>query len=502
MNLRRVARGLLAALAGATAFAAAAVVPGATPAASADAASTVVYQAGTGGYSCFRIPAIVKANNGDLLAFAEGRKNSCADTGDIDLVMKRQAKGSSTWGPLQIVIQGFGDVKGNPTPVVVPPTADEPDGRVVLLSVMQCVAPHAACGRVPRVSVSKDNGSTWAAPQVLTTQLGFTAAPGWLATGPSHASVLTRGAHKGRLVAGMSYQVNSSAPDTGAIIYSDDRGSTWHLGAHDASTNNAALNPQEISLTELPDGKIYASARNNAGTMCSTVERAYAISSDGGQTFSQKFVTEPGLAKTPDVQGSTLAMSATDTGGAYTRLIFAGPSVCDHRHALRIRSSFDEGGSWQGDTDGFLVWSQDAAYSDLVSLGTGSAGVLFEGGPQGNSSAAIRWAKFTDANLGAPACGSGYGVIDQGSLGTAGTVYLSYNAATGKNCVSTMKNSGAGTASQTTAYLQVQGGTKQTDSGSYSWFAGPVTASAAGKCVTWGGSVGTTKFDAPLGHCG
>lgn len=108
MKIRRAVRALLAGLAGAAALAA---VPGAVPAASADPASTVVYQAGTNGYSCFRIPAIVKANNGDLLAFAEGRKNSCADAGDIDTVVKRSKDNGKTWSAPQIVIQGFGDTK-------------------------------------------------------------------------------------------------------------------------------------------------------------------------------------------------------------------------------------------------------------------------------------------------------------------------------------------------------------------------------------------------------
>ncbi len=48
-----------------------------------------VFQQGTEGYSCFRIPAIIMTKSGELLAFAEGRKNDCSDEGDIDLVMKR-----------------------------------------------------------------------------------------------------------------------------------------------------------------------------------------------------------------------------------------------------------------------------------------------------------------------------------------------------------------------------------------------------------------------------
>jgi sialidase-1 len=497
VKITRIAQSVLAGLLGCAAVAVPAAVGAAT--ADADVASTLVFSKNTEGHDCYRIPTIVKANDGALLAFAEGRNGGasfCNDLGKIDLVLKRSTDGGKTWGALQTVITSFGDVKGNPAPIVIPGS-----NRVVLLSTMQCYT-SPDCGRVPRVSISEDNGKTWGAPKVLTTELGFPAAPSWLATGPSHGIVLTRGAHAGRLVAGMSYS------NAGALIYSDDKGGTWHLGAVDKPASSA-MNPQEISVTELADGRVYAAARNQAndGDKClegGTRNRAFAISSDGGATFSTKFTFATDLVA-PTVEGSTARMSATDTGGGYNRILFAAPSTCDRRKELRVHSSFDEGANWTGTAGSLLVWGQDAAYSDMVQLSQASAGVLFEAGPELHANDTIRFASVTDTALGAPACGGGYGVIDSAPLGTggaAGTVYLSYNAANGQNCVSTMKNASAGTATATSAYLEVKGSTRQTDSGSFSYFAGPVKATAADKCVKWGGSAGGQAYDSGFEHCG
>jgi sialidase-1 len=502
MRRRRFAMGLLAAFVVAAGLAALPAATGTAGTASADVAGTAVYQANTGGYDCYRIPAVVKAKNNDLLAFAEGRHTgaNCADIGNVDVVLKRSSDNGTTWSAVQMVVQGFGDTKDNAVPIVIPST-----GRIVVLSEMQCVS-SPSCGRVPRVSYSDDNGKTWTAPKVLTAQLGFTTAPNWLATGPGHGIVLTHGAHAGRIVSGMSYQQTPGTSNIGALIYSDDQGVTWHLGATDVAVDANTLNPQEISVTELSDGRIYAAARNDHKTIpadpCAIHNRAYAISSDGGATFSKKFAVVPDLT-TSMVQASVMEMSATTSGAKYNRLVFAGPSTCDRRKELRVRSSFDEGGSWTSDANSLLVWSQDASYTDMISLSQTSVGLLYEAGPAFQADASIRWSTVSEAQLGAPACGTGYDVIDSSPLGTAGTVYLSYNAANGQNCVGTMKSTGAGTPSQTSAYVQVEGATRKTDAGSFSWYAGPVLASAPGKCVYWGGAIaGATPFDSKLSHCG
>ncbi|WP_329082204.1 MULTISPECIES: M23 family metallopeptidase [unclassified Streptosporangium] len=99
-------------------------------------------------------------------------------------------------------------------------------------------------------------------------------------------------------------------------------------------------------------------------------------------------------------------------------------------------------------------------------------------------------------------CGSGYDVVDSAALGSAGTVYLLYNTANGNNCVTTIKRTSLGTATATTAYLEVQGKTRITDTGNFAYYAGPVRAAAPGTCVKWGGKAGGSTYDSPFEHCG
>jgi hypothetical protein len=99
-------------------------------------------------------------------------------------------------------------------------------------------------------------------------------------------------------------------------------------------------------------------------------------------------------------------------------------------------------------------------------------------------------------------CGSGYSVINSHALGSAATIYLLYNGSNGKNCVVTMKHTNLGKATAVSASLQVEGGTKSTDSGNFGYYAGPVRKAAAATCVKWGGSVGSTSWTSGWSHCG
>ncbi|MCI4041885.1 spore-associated protein A [Streptomyces sp. TRM75563] len=87
------------------------------------------------------------------------------------------------------------------------------------------------------------------------------------------------------------------------------------------------------------------------------------------------------------------------------------------------------------------------------------------------------------------ACGGGYSVVNSAQIGAQGTVFLTYNSATGKNCVVTVR-ARPGKAVHMTASLGFASPTTTvTDTGYYTTYAGPVHLDARGLCVTWRGEI-------------
>lgn len=90
MALRRIGLSLLAiAMLGAALASPAAATPR-------PGCTSVPYTSGTEGYHTFRIPAVVRAASGAVLAFAEGRVESAGDTGAIQVVLRRSVDGGCT----------------------------------------------------------------------------------------------------------------------------------------------------------------------------------------------------------------------------------------------------------------------------------------------------------------------------------------------------------------------------------------------------------------------
>ncbi|MGH8791208.1 MAG: sialidase family protein [Stackebrandtia sp.] len=394
MRIKRA--GAVAAIAAASVLALAMTFVTHSGSAEADVNEQVIFAKGDAGYGCFRIPAIVRAGNDDLIAFAEGRNSAdCGDVGDIDLVMRRSADDGRTWGDIEVVNGGSENNWANPVPIL-----DEESGRLVLVTV------HNPAGdsrpRIPHVQTSDDDGNTWTEPRSLETDLAELGEWGHFASGPGGGIQLTRGENAGRLVVGINYSVTEEDHAAG-LIYSDDQGESWQVGAQDVIDGGAII-PQELSLVELTDGGIYAVARENGNPDPANPVRAVAVGEPGGESWAAPFEAEPDLPGTKQVQGSALRLRASDTGDAYDRIIFAAPTYGTLRKDMTIRSSFDEGGTWQTVSEGTQITDSRAGYSNMTLLANGEIGLVYEGGayPDGDANDTIRFASFTEEDLGLP----------------------------------------------------------------------------------------------------
>lgn len=341
--------------------------------------TSVPFTAGSDGYESFRIPACIRTPNGDLLALAEGRVNSTADAGDIDIVQRRSTDGGKTWSELKVTAQYGNGTAGNPAPIVLPGEG----ARIVLLYVTNAATADetsirrgqvsAADGRRVWVQHSDDDGETWSAATEIT---GTAKHPDWrwYALTPGHALVLRHGPHAGRLVVPGNHSTPPAAGDDGADgryngghdLLSDDHGATWRIGYTDDNPDNW-VNVNETTAAELPDGTVYFNTRTDSDA---PVHRADARSTDGGATLTSPFAPQMTLTA-PVIEGSLLQLP---DGGP---LLFSAPGDPVDRTTMTLRTSTDGGKTWTARPP---IDTRPAAYSDLVQIDNDVVGLLYETG--------------------------------------------------------------------------------------------------------------------------
>ncbi|MEE2036768.1 spore-associated protein A [Nocardiopsis sp. CT-R113] len=101
-------------------------------------------------------------------------------------------------------------------------------------------------------------------------------------------------------------------------------------------------------------------------------------------------------------------------------------------------------------------------------------------------------------------CGTGYNVVNQADIGNKGTVYLTYNNSTGRNCAVTVRAT-PGAAVEMVVSVVRSGdnpANAATDAGYFTTYAGPVYLSAAGRCVDWYGYIDGTNEHRNNTNCG
>lgn len=347
---------------------------------------------GAEGYVCYRIPAIIKADNGNLLAFAEGRKQNCGDFGNVDIVYKISEDHGVSWSGLKLLVDNQELQAGNPGPVVV--ETENGSSRIFLFYNAGIASEHETregngLREVMFIS-SGDHGLTWSAPTNITTQVHRPNRPDlnpiyayqqdWrsYAITPGHALQLKQGNYKGRIVVPANHSAGLPLDRfdeyRAHAFYSDDGGQSFQL-----SEDVPIESSNEAIAVELSDGRVMMNVRHQSGR---ERERLVAISEDGGQSWVETYFDS--VLVSPVCQASILAYES-DCEIDY--ILFSNPESQTKREHMTVKLSLDDGKTWPVKR---LIRNGESAYSDLVQQGDGFIGLLYEHGNNGG----IHYAQF------------------------------------------------------------------------------------------------------------
>lgn len=326
-------------------------------------AALTVFSSGTDGYHTYRIPALLKSSQGNLLAVVEARASQ-ADAASNTLVGKISDDEGQSWSPQRLICAPGkeGGSFNNPTLVEVK------KGHIIMHFQHYPAGTHeydvVAGISGPKVVrgfqiESKDGGKTWGTPRDITPQIKPPEAV-TIASGPGVGIRLKRG----RLIMPYNFRVGSKWWVYCAL--SDNGGKTWRRGATVEEPDE--MNANEVQVVELASGDVLINARNQGKKRA----RCIALSHDGGETFSRANYDDRLID--PICQGSMIRLKSG-------QLAFCNAMDVLKRQNGGIRFSDDEGRTWPRRA---LITEGSFQYSSMVELADGSIGVLYETVEDGN----------------------------------------------------------------------------------------------------------------------
>lgn len=298
--------------------------------------------------SCYRIPALLKAPNGDLIAAIDERNQSCDDLRthkNINIAIRKSKDNGKTWSEIQTIIDfPYGISASDPSMI-----SDTQTGTVFLFYNYMDLNKEKDIYYL-HVVKSTDNGETWSKPEDITSQISK---PEWR----KDFKFITSG--KGTQTASGKLLHTLVNLKYGVFIFgSDDHGKTWFF-------KETPVTPaDESKVIELSDGRWMVNSRVNKNGM-----RVVHISSDEGKTWTSK--NEPSLVD-PSCNGAIIRYNSKKYGNL---LLFSNLDSKKNRANLTVKYSKDEGKTW---SKGKVIYKGSAAYSDIEVLENGQIGVFFE----------------------------------------------------------------------------------------------------------------------------
>ncbi len=335
-----------------------------------------VRHAGDDGSAAFRIPGLVTSNEGTLLSVYDVRYNSSVDLQEhIDVGLSRSTDKGKTWEKM-IIPMSFGEEGGMPKaqngvgdPAIL---VDTKTGTIWIVAAWthgmgNYRAWHNSQDGLTKertaqlvLSKSTDDGKTWSEPINVTKQVKD---PSWkfLLQGPGRGITM----QDGTLVFPIQYIDSTRVPNAG-IMYSKDRGETWHIH------NHARTNTTEAQVVEVSPGVLMLNMRDNRGG-----SRAISITTDFGETWTEH-PSSRSVLQEPVCMASLIKVAAEDNVYEKDILLFSNPNTTKGRHHITIKASLDGGLSFPSEYDVLLDEDEGWGYSCLTMIDSETVGILYE----------------------------------------------------------------------------------------------------------------------------
>ena len=364
------------------------------------------------GNNYYRIPTLVVATNGDLLAFADRRKGGVGDLpNQIEIVVKRSTDNGTNWLAEELVspISTSKEISYGDAGVVL----DRKTGNIIIVCASgpgflapSDKQPLGSTDKNPiRINIIKgrDNGKIWEQPKDITAQIyGVNCKDPERKTW--HGAFATSGngvqLRNGRILFVLSVRKSeANSPLYNHVIYSDDGGDTWKVskGAPDIS-KNPNRGGGEAKIVELNDGTLLMSIRPEGNE--ANFKRFFAKSTDNGNTWS---VAEPkndfpSSSSNGDIIYYTSVLNGWDKDRIVSMVDSLAYTASTPPGKPFLRISYDEGNTWEG----LQVFNGSAGYSSLAILPDGSIGILAElynswSGPIYFMRANLKWLNTNDS---------------------------------------------------------------------------------------------------------
>lgn len=335
-----------------------------------------VRHAGDDGSAAFRIPGLVTTNKGTLLGVYDVRYNSSVDLQEhIDIGLSRSTDGGKTWEKMRLPLS-FGEYDGLPAaqngvgdPSIL---VDTKTNTVWIVAAWThgmgnqrawwSSHPGMDLNHTAQLVMAKstDDGKTWSAPINVTEQVKL---PEWyfLLQGPGRGITM----QDGTLVFPIQYIDKTRIPNAG-IMYSKDRGATWHIH------NHARTNTTEAQVAEVEPGTLMLNMRDNRGG-----SRAIYTTTDLGKTWKEHESSRTALIE-PVCMASLISVKAKDNALGKDLLIFSNPNSTSERKDMTIKISTDGGKTWSAEHQLLLDEGYNWGYSCLTMIDKETIGILYE----------------------------------------------------------------------------------------------------------------------------